>query len=254
MRAGLACKLLATAALGVGAVELAAAADLGAMPYKAPAAVVDEGWAGFYVGGQVGFGSESTRWNNFGPSAAFSPLGSVTDGRTSGVIGGGQVGYNFQNGNWVFGVEGSLSAASFNGSFTSPYAPATGQFSSKVPWLGTVTGRVGYAFGPWLPYVKGGFATGEVDTRLQDTALGAFTSSSAQHYGWTAGGGVEYKVTQRLSLGLEYMYTDLGRTTDISGPQTSLATGAPVPGTQENYGVTARTQSIMGRLNYRFGW
>ncbi len=256
MRLAFARSVFAGAALCVGVASFAAAADLGGVPvYKAPPiAAPDNGWAGFYIGGQLGFGGDGVRWTNLGPSAAFSPPGSVTRDHNSGVIGGGQIGYNFQSGNVVFGVEGSLSAASFDGTFTSPYAPATGQWSSRTEWLGTVTGRVGYAFGSWLPYIKGGFATAELDTRIQDTGLGSFTSSSAQHYGWTAGGGVEYKVTQRLSLGLEYLYTDLGRSTDISGPQNSLATGAPLPGTQENYGVGLRSQSIMGRLNYRFGW
>jgi outer membrane immunogenic protein len=243
------------AVAAVGAIQGAAAAELGRPPVKAPPLVVaSPSWAGFYIGGQVGLGGDSVRWQNLGPSAAFSPPGAVTRDRNGGVIGGGQIGYNFQAGNIVLGIEGSLSAASFDGSFTSPYAPATATWSDRATWLGTVTGRVGYAMGDWLPYVKGGLATAKLDTRIQDVGIGGFSSGSSQHTGWTAGGGVEYRLSPKWSLGLEYLYSDLGRSNDISGPQTSLASGAPIPGTNENYSTGLRSQSLMGRLNYKIGW
>ena len=63
--------------------------------------------------------------------------------------------------------------------------------------------------------------------------------------GWTVGGGVEFKLTRQFSLGLEFMHTDLGRSTDINGPTAIGAT--------ETYGVGLRSNSIMGRFNYLFG-
>src|ERR1700684_4064829 len=90
------------AALGASAVQGAAAAELGLPPVKAPPVVVaSPSWAGFYIGGQVGVGGDSFRWQNLGPSAACSPPGAVTRDRNGGVIGGGQIGYNFQAGNIV---------------------------------------------------------------------------------------------------------------------------------------------------------
>jgi opacity protein-like surface antigen len=68
---------------------------------------------------------------------------------------------------------------------------------------------------------------------------------SAVHYGWTAGGGVEVKVTRQVSLGLEFMHTDLGRNNDINTTAT--------PGAAENYGVGLRSNSLMARFNYFFG-
>ena len=239
--------VLLSSCVSVAAIGLAAAADL-PYPVKAPppAPVVvapPDSWAGFYLGGQVGYGEDAVRWHNLGGSAAFSPLDSVTRDRGNGVIGGGQLGYNFQVNRLVFGVEGSVSAANFDRSFASPYFP-TDTWSSKLTWLGTVTGRVGYGFDSWMPYVKGGFAAGGVDTTIQSTALGAIAQGSSVHTGWTVGGGVEVKVAPRVSLGLEFMHTELGRKTDITSSSI---------GTAENYGVGMRTNSLMARFNYLFG-
>ena len=234
----------------VGIAGGAAAADL-ALRSAAPVEPAATTWAGFYIGGQVGYGNDSVRWRNLGASPFFSPPGSVTRDGGGGVIGGGQLGYNFQYNRFVFGVEGSVSFADFDRSFTSPYFPATDVWSSKIKSLATATGRVGYSFGGWLPYVKGGFAAANVDTSIQNNGLGVSSQASSEHYGWTAGGGVEVKVSPKLSLGLEFMHTDVGRQNDINGPQT--ASGAAVPGTAENYGLAVRSNSILGRLNYFFG-
>ena len=179
-------------------------------------------------------------------SALFSPPNSLTRDVGGGVIGGGQVGYNFQFNRIVLGIEGSLSAADFDRSFASPYFPATDVWSSKLTWLTTATGRIGYSLDSWLPYIKGGFAAGNVETSIASNAVGVFSQSSAVHSGWTVGGGVEVKVAPKFSLGLEFMHTDLGRRNDINGPQ-------PGTGTVESYGVAVRSNSFTARLNYLFG-
>src|SRR5204863_9573066 len=115
--------VLMVGCVSVEAIGLAAAADL-PYPVKAPPLAPvppPSSWAGFYLGGQIGYGEDAVRWRNLGGSAAFSPLDSLTRDRGSGVIGGGQLGYNFQVNRLVFGVEGSVSAASFDRSFASPY-------------------------------------------------------------------------------------------------------------------------------------
>jgi len=194
---------------GAVAIEFAAAADIPYVQSPAPAYVPPTpSWAGFYLGGQLG--------------------------------------YNFQYNRLVFGIEGSVSAADFDRSFASPYFPATDVWSSRLTWLTTVTGRVGYGFDNWLPYVKGGFAAGNVETSIQTNPFGVISQGSAVHSGWTLGGGVEFKVAPQFSLGVEFMHTDLGRSTDINGPQI-------VPGAPESYGVGLRSNSIMARFNYLFG-
>jgi outer membrane immunogenic protein len=229
--------------VSAAAVEFAAAADLPYMKIP-PSADVPASWAGFYLGGQAGYGMDSVRWRNLGASTFFSPLNAVTRDRGSGVIGGGQLGYNFQYNRLVFGIEGAASAADFDRSFASPYFPATDVWSSKLTWLTTVTGRVGYGFDTWLPYIKGGFAAGNVETSIRNNAV--ISQGSGAHSGWTVGGGVEVKLTRQLSLGLEFMHTELGRSTDINGPQV-------VPGAPESYGIGLRSNSITARFNYLFG-
>jgi outer membrane immunogenic protein len=224
---------------------VAAAADIPYPVKSPPPVVVPDSWAGFYVGGQIGYGDDGVRWRNLGASTFYSPLNSVTHDRGNGVIGGGQVGYNFQVNRFVFGVEGSISAADFDRSFASPYNPATDVWSSKVTWLSTATGRIGYGFDSWMPYVKAGLAVANVDTSIANTVTGVTNQGSAVHYGWTAGGGVEFKVAPKFSLGLEYMHTELSRGNDINGPSTAGAT--------ENYGVGLRSDSLMARFNYLFG-
>src|SRR5262249_47625587 len=184
----------------------------------------------------------------------FSPLICVTRARGGGGFGGGQAGYTVQSNRLVFGVEGSFSGAGFDRSFASPYFPATDVWSSKLTWLGTVTGRVGYAFDNWLPYIKGGFAAGNVETTIQNNALGVMSQGSAVHYGWPLCAGVDFKGTRQVTLGLgvmlglEFMHTDLGRRNDING----VPAGAPA-GAAETYGVGVRSNSIMARFNYLFG-
>ncbi len=238
------CTFLIVASVAACLAQVAAALDLNSVtPPSAPAQKPD--WAGFYLKSNPSSGSDSIPWTTVGPSNGFSPTGqgrSVND----------NVGYNFQSGNFVFGLEGSLAAANFDGRFTAPYMPAitSAAWSPNMNWLGTVTGRVGYSFGQWLPYVKGGFATAEVGSPLQGAgpALGAF-SQGTQLNGWTAGLGLEYQITSKLSLGLEYLYTDFG-----NNPSGTPNGAPPVSGSPEVYSTALKSQSLLGRLNYNAGW
>jgi outer membrane immunogenic protein len=208
-----------------------------------PAATVQQqqpDWAGFYLRSNGTTGSDTLPWA-FGSQAGFS---SNTHGSPTNT----SFGYNFQSGNFVFGVEGSLAAANFDGRFTSPYLPSSGAWTPNMNWLGTVTGKVGYSFGQWLPYVRGGFAAGELGSPLQGAPIGSFSQSS-QVGGWTAGVGLEYNISQKWSLGLEYLYSDLSNSggNGVNG-------GAPINGSPEMYSTALKSQSLLGRLNYKTGW
>jgi outer membrane immunogenic protein len=239
-------RLVVTGCLSAASTQAARAADVAHPVKSAPLIQIPQSWAGFYLGGQLGYGTDAVGWRNLGTSSLFSPPNSLTRDRGGGAVGGGQVGYNFQFNRLVLGVEGSVSAADFDRSFTSPYFPATDVWSSKLTWLTTATGRIGYSLDNWLPYIKGGLAAGNVDTTMVNSATGAFSQSSAVHAGWTMGGGVEVKIAPKVSLGLEFMHTDLGRKNDIGGLQ-------PGTGTTEGYGVSARSNSFVARFNYLFG-
>jgi len=230
------CTFLVVAFIGAALPRVAGALDL--KDFEAtPPAPEKPAWAGFYLKDNSGGGSGGPAWTTFGPSTGFSSAPATPFNDT--------FGYNFQSGNFVFGLEGAFAAANFEGRFTSPYLPAAGAFAPNMNWLGTVTGRVGYSFGQWLPYVKGGFATADVGSSLQGAQIGAF-SQGTQSNGWTGGVGVEYQFTSKLSLGVEYLYTDLGGS--------GAGGAAPLTGVPEMYTNALKSQSLLGRLNYKPGW
>jgi outer membrane immunogenic protein len=242
---------------GIAAVAFYSAPALAAdMPVKAPvykaAAEPMFNWSGFYVGGHAGYGWEDVKWENIGTSGFFSPIGSTFDNSPKGALGGVQVGFNWQNGVWVFGVEGSFSWGDLNKTSTSPSlsSPTTDNFSSKISNIYTVTGRVGFNNGPWLPYVKAGFAGADVKTAFMSTRfLGVVAEASRQHTGWTVGAGLEYLLSPNWSVGLEYNFIDLStKTHDMP----DIVAGVP-SGVIQNYAIDPRIQTIMLKINYKFG-
>ncbi len=165
-----------------------------------------------------------------------------------GGFGGGQIGYNFQSGSFVFGVETDFQGGTISDR-VSGLTVNGNDFGSResIDWFGTVRGRVGYAFGRVLVYGTGGVAYGGVRE-------GAFATNGANavsfgndstQVGWVAGGGVEYKITPSWSLKGEYQYIDLGSQT-LNGIDT---TGASVTAA----GLENSFSTVRLGLNYRFG-
>lgn len=166
-----------------GAAGAATAADLsrGGGSYYAPAPMVYN-WAGFYVGGNLGY-----QWGKV-TNSSINP---------SGVAGGVQGGYNWQNGQMVFGAETDIQISGADDTFA-PY-----KFSN--PWFGTLRGRIGYSFNNIMPYVTGGLAYGSV--KAENGSL----SESKTQLGWTLGVGAEVGLTPNWSAKVEYLYMDLGQ-------------------------------------------
>ncbi|MGL9623376.1 porin family protein [Bradyrhizobium sp. U531] len=180
--------------LVVGAAALVAAgwtasADAADMNYgqRAPYTVNQPlnaySWAGPYLGGNIGY-----EWGSVDNNPS----------KPSGFVGGVQAGYNFQNGPFVFGVEGDIQAAGADDTF------APWKFSN--PWFGTLRGRAGYAFNNVLFYGTAGLAFGEL--RAQTFGW----SESHTTAGWTIGAGAEVGLTPNWSAKLEYLYIDLSTT------------------------------------------
>jgi outer membrane immunogenic protein len=203
----------------VGFVGAASAADLPAPMYtKAPPLPPPlYNWSGFYLGVNIGgsWGHQDTTF-----------AGLTNSLHPDGVIGGGQIGFNWQGNNspWVFGLEADIqgSGQKADGSFVIPAivgivaAPGSSiSYEDKLEWFGTVRGRIGYAVGDrgrWLPYVTGGLAYGEGDINGSGTVAGtavAFNNSKT-YVGWTVGGGVEWAFLDQWSAKLEYLYVDFG--------------------------------------------
>ena len=168
-----------------------AAAQAADMPAKArtyaPIAPPVLNWSGFYAGVNLGYG-----W---------------ATGDLSGAIGGGQVGYNWQSGALVLGVEGDFQASGQRRSET------IGAFTvdEKMPWFGTVRGRIGYAAGPWLLYGTAG--VGWINYKLSVSSGGASVSDDTTKAAFVGGAGVEYMFAPNWSVKLEYLYLDTGDTT-----------------------------------------
>jgi outer membrane immunogenic protein len=190
-------KRLCLALIGVVALAGAAtAADLGQpqpVPYYPKAAVFAPppfSWTGFYVGINGGGGFGTSSWDTTGSR------------NISGGVVGGTVGYNYQFGPWVTGLEGDVDWADINGSTTNACPPGC---KTSDSWLATARGRFGYAADRFLPFVTAGAAFGDI----QASAPG-LVSSSATKTGWTVGGGLEAALTNNWTAKVEYLYVDLG--------------------------------------------
>ena len=210
--------LASVAALGLVAAGAASAADLPSRkgPVVAPVYVPAFTWTGFYVGANAGYG-----WGNVNANG-FANVGDL-----DGFVGGGQVGYNYQMGQFVVGLEADLQAADLSSGNN------LGLVGVKTDYFGTVRARVGVAFDRFMPYITGGWAYGNVKTSIP--AL-AFSSDRSHTGGYAVGAGLEYAITNNLIAGVEYLYVDLGE-------KSILNTGTKV-GT--DFSV------VRARLSYKF--
>ena len=195
------------------------------MPTKAPVAYTPAyNWTGGYVGLNGG-----GAWGNSDLSAL---IGSSST-KTSGALVGGTIGYNYQMGQTVFGLEGDLDWSNLKG--TSAAAPCTTSCESSNSWLGTARGRIGYAFDRVMPFVTGGAAFGDV--KFKPTG---FTGSDDTKVGWTLGGGSEFAIAGPWTAKVEYLYVDLGK---LNCPAGACATS-----TEVNF----HSNVVRAGLNYRF--
>jgi len=204
--------------------ESASAAD---MPVKAPPTPICI-WCGWYVGvnGGGGFGYDPFISTEYISGALFTEgtwpgVGNFGTLHSSGGFGGGQIGYNWQTGHYVYGLEADLQGAGIRGSqsATLSYIVApnvvTEGLTSDLDWFGTVRGRVGYAWDRFLVFATGGLAFGEIRNSFSyiDTfGYSGSSSSSSTRAGYTVGAGVEYAFASKWSAKLEYQYIDLGTT------------------------------------------
>jgi len=185
----------------------AQAADLSArMPVKAAAVVAQTfNWTGIYVGAHLGYGwSRSTYTDEVLPDWSLNT-------KPDGILGGGQIGYNYQAGAWVFGAEADFSWTGIKGTDVDTYFFwFDDRYQTKIDWTSTITGRIGYAFDRSLLYVKGGaaFARTKIDYQWDGVDIGSGSRTST---GWTLGGGLEYAFAHQWSARLEYNYMDFGK-------------------------------------------
>jgi outer membrane immunogenic protein len=271
--------LVSVLALAVSApVDAANAADMAVKaPPPPPMAPVPAyfNWTGFYVGANVGGG-----WANTSASGStlfdeppFAPIASTFAGSygASGVLGGGQIGANYQFPNhWVIGLEADVDGSSLSGSGGNCSTTALGvgvgctALNTKFNDFGTVRGRLGYAADNLLLYGTGGWAWSQSSTNSNFTCVGvgtcpgpgvAFTGGSSSASitatnGWAAGGGLEYAFTRNWTVRVEYLhiqFNGIGETLPTSG----TVTGVPFTATTSS-SATVNMDVARAGLNYLF--
>jgi outer membrane immunogenic protein len=244
------------ALLGMGGA--ASAADLnsgglkdGPLPLYAPVT----SWSGFYAGVNGGYA-----WGNDDTLSAevFKHRYLKDEGRKTlspdGGFGGGQIGYNWQSGQFVFGIEADIQGGEISDSASlslfDGYASARAK--SELDWFGTVRGRLGYAADNWLFYGTGGFAYGGVKDTLSVTApfYGKTKSASKDETetGYVVGGGVEYKFNPSWSLKAEYQFIDLG-SEKLSGTSYGYYCASATASLKADHSY----ETVRVGLNYHFG-
>ena len=194
-------------------------------PVRAPVEVVAYNWTGFYVGAHVGgvWGNKDlNRISLPGVPNAFQPFGSHD---VSGLIGGGQIGFNWQTGRLVLGIEAQASWTNADGEHVIQPAQDT-RARTELNWLGTAAVRIGYTWDRALLYLKGGVAWVNEDYSLIQADTGEILATASDtRWGWMVGAGAEMALSGNWSAKLEYNYMDLGNklrdftfTPSVGGP------------------------------------
>jgi outer membrane immunogenic protein len=207
-------------------------------------------WSGFYIGGQLGGAWSDLDWQ-YQNANYFNTLGPVVVGNNfsqgpSGVIGGILGGYNYQTGPWVFGLELSASAADMREEQPSPFFPTLDASTSRIGWVVSAAGRLGYAWDRWLVFAKGGWAGADVELTLSDASAAVYGSDDQWANGWTVGAGGEYMFCDHISLGVAYDYADI--TVDDTTVTCPACNGVGAGFGTPVVDADVKVQSVMGRL------
>jgi outer membrane immunogenic protein len=186
-------------------------------------------WNGFYVGLHAGLANGNTDSSlNFGHGDNHgSDFGLSWGYEMTGALYGAQIGFLRQRDNLVFGVEGTFSGSSVQGSDAGCFVLVVGvNCAREVNWMATVVGRAGIAYDRVLFYGLAGVAWADVESRVNiiNPAFGNISGSST-HVGWTAGFGIEWALSDRVSVRAEYAHIDLGDETHRLGGEIPLQVG-----------------------------
>ena len=193
-------------------------------------------WTGVNVGVFAGGGWADVDWSESltGEAFSFGP---------SGFIGGAEIGYDRQFGNFVFGVEASIAGAGISETVNSAIPGIT--FASSIDGLVAAKARIGYAAGRWLIYADGGYAGGWVNVSGNNPGFPDRFSDDGFDSGWTVGGGVEYMITANTIFGIDYSFVDLGSTSRSGTTNAGLAYTIS--------GLETQVHTVVARLKYKFG-
>jgi outer membrane immunogenic protein len=216
----------------------ARAADMPVKAAPAPAPAIFD-WSGWYIGGNAGWQHAEDRWA-FDPTPVPAIVHAAYTVKGDGAIFGGQVGFNVQAGNWLWGVELTGSGGTHwnteNG-FGNNFNLIS---QTRVTNIWTLGPRLGWVNGQWLVYGTGGGAAAEVSSRAVGVN-GPFLDDRKWAEGWFAGGGIEYAVTRHWIIGAEYLFVSLGKKFECGRCPSGDA-----------HDVWGREQIVRARLSYLF--
>jgi outer membrane immunogenic protein len=276
---------------GAASMAMAPAASRGPV-YKAsnPSPVIPYNWTGLYVGAHFGGGLAQSQWTDNNPifcSNLPCPANEAGSHNATGLLGGVQLGYNWQFGHWVLGVEGQYSFAQLNGdhqnnvlevgllgplTFTSN---SVDRLTSKIDGIGTIAGRIGFAsesMDRTLFFVKGGAAFARKQYADQFNAVGTLCdgaglcgvfvtdsgafNGSQNNWGWMAGIGLEYGLTENWSANIEYNYLGFGtKTVNLQGTncqQTFSPPNLTCTSISRPFDINQNMQLLKFGVNYHF--
>jgi outer membrane immunogenic protein len=231
--------LFAVAAITAVAYRSALAADFPAPDLPPPLPVTVYNWTGIYLGINGGFGTGNSNWSD-------GLVGTTGSFPISGYLIGGTAGFNYQIGEYVFGIEGDGDWTNLNGNsgstcgaITAGLAPPVG-CQTQSQWLATVRGRVGYAFDRIFLYGTAGAAFGNIQTGLNPPS----TFDSSIEAGWTVGAGLEWAFAQSWTAKVEYLFVDLP-----NGACTTVGNCGGAAGSIVSFNESV----IRAGLNFKFG-
>lgn len=198
----------------IGNAVPACAGDILGWPPKGSSTLPINGmgdWTGLYIGLNGGFGFANAK-----ASGTIGGLNLSASQDLSGALGGGQVGFNWQAGSVVLGLESDIQASGVSNSTVlcpASFCGSAVSIDDKVPWFATFRGRAGLAFERFLVYATGGLAYANLNSKVTMPVGGAtaeLANWSSTRAAWTVGGGVEFQISSNWFTRLEYLYLDTG--------------------------------------------
>lgn len=215
-------------------------------------------WTGIYIGINGGYAGGPINYNHLTDYSSYVDSSSVQE--SSGFVGGGTIGINYQwpGSNFVIGFEGDFDGSSirarddFSG-YGESYS-VNDPNDTKVNWIATARARLGWAFGNILPYVTGGGAFVNQTQYRFCNGCDAFASAyenwgvSQTVTGWTAGAGVEYAITHNLTIKVEYLYVGLPKQNYESLFDSQIEDG------YDSHSARTQLNIVRAGLNWKFDW
>ena len=243
--------IAAALALSIAAPAFAADMPMKAAPPMAPPLPIFS-WTGFYIGGNIGGAWSNNRWND----TLF--VTNFNNGNNGAFIGGGQIGGNYQIGQFVIGAEWDFDWAANHNNSAGVFIPGTGNtfaVTANNRWISTVAARFGWAVNNWMFYGKAGggwvgsnnLTVTNLTTGVSLTCGSFLNSCGNNNGGWLLGAGFEYAFTNHWTVKAEYDYLGLGNRTFV------VPAGAPFLGGDTFTSNNRNVQMVKIGVNYLFG-